>query len=150
MESMAAPPSASVQWSADTLDRSYTTNETVHPKEIAEMRRKNLRAKQAKKTVEQLEDDAKRTVPKSLHELGQAILLGGTYGCCSHMVWRAGNECYEMGEFQNAIIYYSRAIAVDPSDPRLYSNRSACFTVLQMYGRAINDALVRGVVVSAN
>jgi TPR repeat len=65
---------------------------------------------------------------------------------CFH-VWNAGNECYELGEFQNAIIYYSRAIAVDPSDARLYSNRSACFTVLQMYGRALNDAQVRETVV---
>lgn len=54
----------------------------------------------------------------------------------------AGNDCFKKGEFQNAIIYYSRAVAVEPNDARLYSNRSAAFCVLKMLGRALKDALV--------
>ena len=55
-----------------------------------------------------------------------------------------GNECFRQGEFQNAVIYYSRAIAADPNDARLFSNRSGTFCILKMLGRALNDALVRG------
>jgi hypothetical protein len=72
---MAGTLAASTLWSADMLDEHHSTMKPAHPKEVAEMRRKRLRAKQAKKTVEQLEDDAKQTLPKSLHELGGTLMM---------------------------------------------------------------------------
>ena len=54
----------------------------------------------------------------------------------------AGNDCYAKREFENAIIYYSRAIALHPSDPRLYSNRSAAFMGLGRTAAALRDAQV--------
>lgn len=55
----------------------------------------------------------------------------------------AGNDCFKKGEFQNAVIYYSRAIAAEPNEARLFANRSACFYALNEFARAFSDALVR-------
>jgi hypothetical protein len=54
-----------------------------------------------------------------------------------------GNDCFAKREFENAIIYYSRAVAVHPSDARLYSNRSAAFLGLGRTAASLRDALVR-------
>jgi Flp pilus assembly protein TadD len=54
----------------------------------------------------------------------------------------AGNICFYKGEFHNALLYYTRAVAVAPNDPRVFSNRAAAFCGLSMYASALRDAMV--------
>ncbi len=68
---------------------------------------------------------------------------GDTRNCQVLCFACAGNACFAKREFENAIIYYSRAIAVRPTDPRLFSNRSAAFLGLNHWAAALRDAWVR-------
>ena len=50
-----------------------------------------------------------------------------------------GNVHYRNGNYMQAIRMYSDAIDIYNSDPTFYSNRSACYTALNMWKDAIND-----------
>lgn len=45
-----------------------------------------------------------------------------------------------VGDFQEAIKYFSEAIKLDPSNHVLYSNRSAAYASLKNYNDALKDA----------
>ncbi|KAL4533809.1 hypothetical protein Ndes2437B_g03133 [Nannochloris sp. 'desiccata'] len=51
-----------------------------------------------------------------------------------------GNTAFSAGKFEEAIQHFSDAIAVDPNNHVLYSNRSACFSSLMRYQEALDDA----------
>jgi tetratricopeptide (TPR) repeat protein len=52
-----------------------------------------------------------------------------------------GNECYKEGEYQEAIRFYSQAIAICPSDGSYYGNRAAAWHMIREFKRAMADCV---------
>lgn len=53
---------------------------------------------------------------------------------------QAGNACMAASDFVGAMKWYTRAIALEPKDAALYSNRSFAFLRLRLPSRALADA----------
>eukprot|EP01112_Ceratiomyxa_fruticulosa_P009078 TRINITY_DN2367_c0_g2_i3.p2 TRINITY_DN2367_c0_g2~~TRINITY_DN2367_c0_g2_i3.p2 ORF type:complete len:156 (-),score=39.82 TRINITY_DN2367_c0_g2_i3:661-1128(-) len=51
-----------------------------------------------------------------------------------------GNKCFELGDFKQAIQWYTKGIEEDPTNHILYSNRSAAYLILKGVDQAIEDA----------
>lgn len=51
-----------------------------------------------------------------------------------------GNEAYQAGEYETALHLYTKGIEEEPTNPALFSNRSAAYLKLQDYGKAKLDA----------
>jgi len=51
-----------------------------------------------------------------------------------------GNERFKDGEFEKAIVSYSKAIAIDDLNHLLYANRAACYLSLDKYEDARSDS----------
>ena len=51
-----------------------------------------------------------------------------------------GNAFFSNGEFESAVDCFTRAIALDPRNHVLYSNRSAAYAQLGDYEQALQDA----------
>lgn len=53
---------------------------------------------------------------------------------------RESSEAVNSGDFRRAVQLYSEAIALDPSNHILYTNRSAAYAKLQQYKKSVEDA----------
>ncbi|XP_051682601.2 tetratricopeptide repeat protein 28 isoform X2 [Oryctolagus cuniculus] len=54
---------------------------------------------------------------------------------------RQSNQACHDGDFHTAIVLYNEALAVDPQNCILYSNRSAAYMKIQQYDNALDDAI---------
>ncbi|XP_069850715.1 tetratricopeptide repeat protein 28 isoform X2 [Dipodomys merriami] len=54
---------------------------------------------------------------------------------------RQSNQACHDGDFHTAIVLYNEALAVDPQNCILYSNRSAAYMKIQQYEQALDDAI---------
>jgi len=53
----------------------------------------------------------------------------------------AGNAAFKVLAYDEAIVHYTRALALEPDNPIFYSNRSACYASKKMWREAMSDAL---------
>ncbi|XP_074848230.1 tetratricopeptide repeat protein 31 isoform X2 [Carettochelys insculpta] len=53
-----------------------------------------------------------------------------------------GNEAARQGRFQEAVLFFTEAVKLNPREHRLFGNRSYCYERMQQYGKALSDAHV--------
>jgi tetratricopeptide (TPR) repeat protein len=51
-----------------------------------------------------------------------------------------GNDLFKKNKYEEAILWYSKAVAADPANPVYLANRAQCHIKLENYGTALIDA----------
>lgn len=51
-----------------------------------------------------------------------------------------GNDAVAIGDYDSAIMHYSKALEVNPVDPKIWSNRSKCYCAKRWWSQALYDA----------
>eukprot|EP00889_Picochlorum_renovo_P002623 jgi/Picre1/29653/NNA_005036.t1 len=51
-----------------------------------------------------------------------------------------GNDAVAIGDYDSAIVHYSKALEVNPVDPKIWSNRSKCYCSKRWWSQALYDA----------
>ena len=61
----------------------------------------------------------------------------------AHYYWKKGHDAEWEGNYEEAILYFSKAIEITPNDALLYSWRSNSYWRTKRYSEAISDITIK-------
>ena len=73
-------------------------------------------------------------------ELNASALLPAEVTAAAVLEKEKGNECYRAGELDEAVVFYTRALHLNPTDSATLTNRALAFLKLKQPDSALNDA----------
>ncbi|CAL4128548.1 unnamed protein product, partial [Meganyctiphanes norvegica] len=111
--------------------------EKVEKKTVVIMDRLDLR----KKKLSGGKSNPKLEVDSGEVEGGGVASLGAGSKALFLEKVRQSNAACQAGDFETAVALYTEAIALDPQNHILYSNRSAAHIKLKHFARALQDAI---------
>eukprot|EP01084_Bolivina_argentea_P269882 458794_1 len=123
-----------IQLSSPTLDEDIEIKDKLD--NIIKQINTDNTEKNTTQTPQKLETNIKKTPSKNV-TLSKPILCDTKQ---AQLFKIEGNKLFKQKKYQRAIVEYTKAINLDPSNAIFYSNRALAYTKLNHYEKAVTDA----------